>query len=251
MFCRISTHETSIFAVMEDGKEIHHSRCENCIIRQLNSLKALTKEELKKISDSKVTKNVKKGEVLFEEGERLNGVFCVRSGVSKLSKMSDNGKDQIIKIATKGELLGQRSVIAEEKTNLSAVALNDMEVCYIPKNHLADSINDNVAFTKAVLVQMANELKFADNVIVNMAQKTVKQRIAESLLYLQKNFGEDPEGYISMTLTREDIANVVGTAKEACIRMLTSFKKESWITTDGKRIKIEDEKALQRLVDGY
>ena len=231
--------------------EGHEGRCENCIIRQLNSLKALTKEELKKISDSKVTKSVKKGEVLFEEGERLNGVFCVRSGVSKLSKMSDNGKDQIVKIAAKGEVMGQRSVIAEERTNLSAVALNDMEVCYIPKHHLTDNINDNVAFTKAVLVHMANELKFADNVIVNMAQKTVKQRLAETLLYLKNNFGEDEEGFLNIILSREDIANVVGTAKEACIRTLTNFKKENMISTNGKRIKIVDEKMLCRLFEGF
>ena len=232
---------------MEDH---HEGRCENCIIRQLNALKALSKEELKKISDSKVTKSIKKGDALFEEGEKLNGVFCVRNGVSKLSKMSDNGKDQIVKIATKGEILGQRSVITEESTNLSAVALNDMEVCYIPKNHLTDTISNNVAFTKAILVHMANDLKFADDVIVNMAQKTVRQRIAETLRYLDKNFGVDQDGYIAMTLTREDIANVVGTAKEACIRTLTSFKKEGWITTDGKRIKIEDDKALYKLIEG-
>lgn len=231
-------------------KDQHSSRCENCIIRQLNSFKALKKEELKKISDSKVTKSIKKGEPIFQEGEKLNGVFCVRDGVSKLSKMSDNGKDTIVKIATKGEVLGQRSVITEEKTNLSAVALNDMEVCYIPKIHLSESINTNPTFTKAILLHMANDLKFADNVIVNMAQKTVKQRVAETLLYLEKNFNTDPDGYITMTLTREDIANVVGTAKEACIRTLTSFKKENWIGTEGKRIRIENKKALQILVEG-
>jgi len=235
---------------MEDDHH-HEGRCENCIIRQLNSLKALSKEELKKISDSKVTKRVKKGDTIFEEGEKLNGVFCVRNGVSKLSKMSDNGKDQIVKIAAKGEVLGQRSVITEERTNLSAVALNDMEVCYIPKNHLTDNINDNVAFTKAVLVNMAQDLKFADNVIVNMAQKTVKQRLAETLLYLERNFGVDNDGYLKIILTREDIAGVVGTAKEACIRTLTTFKKEGWIATDGKRIKVEDEKALYRLIEGF
>ncbi len=230
----------------------HHQegRCENCIIRQLNALKTLSKEELKKISDSKVTKAVKKGETIFEEGERLNGVFCVRKGVSKLSKSSENGKDQIVKIATKGEVLGQRSVVTEELTNLSAVALNDMEMCYIPKRLLEENINDNSAFTKAVLVKMAEDLRFADNVIVNMAQKTVRQRIAEILLYLEKNFGLDSEGYIAMTLSREDIANVVGTAKEACIRMLSSFKKEELISTQGKRIQLTNKKALNTIVKG-
>lgn len=232
---------------MEDH---HEGRCENCIIRQLNSLKTLTKDELKRISDTKVTKSIKKGDALFQEGEKLNGVFCVRNGVSKLSKMSDNGKDQIVKIATKGELLGQRSVITEEITNLSATALNDMEVCYISKNHLHENISNNIEFTKATLLKIADDLKFAEDKIINMAQKNVKQRIAETLRYLSKNFGTDEDGYIAMTLTREDISNIVGTAKEACIRTLTSFKKEGWITTDGKRIKIEDDKALYRLIEG-
>lgn len=228
----------------------HEGRCENCIVRNLNSLKALSKEELKKISDSKITKSIKKGEALFQEGERLNGVFCVRNGVSKLSQMSENGKDQIVKIAGKGEILGQRSVITEERTSLSAVALNNMEVCFIPKNELVANISNNIEFTKAVLLQIANDLKFANDVIVNMAQKNVKQRIAETLSYLEINFGTDDEGYIAMTLTREDIANVVGTAKEACIRTIAAFKKDGWISTDGKRIKIEDDKALFRLIEG-
>jgi CRP-like cAMP-binding protein len=196
-------------------------------------------------------KTVKKGETIFEEGERLNGVFCVRGGVSKLSKLSENGKDTIVRIATKGEVLGQRSVITQERTNLSAVALNDMEVCFLPKQHLNDSINNNPNFTKEILLHMANDLKYADNVIVNMAQKSVKQRVAETLMYLDENFGLDHDGYIAMTLTREDIANVVGTAKEACIRTLSTFKKDGWISTDGKRIKIEDKKALYRLVEGF
>lgn len=230
--------------------EHHEGRCENCIIRQLNALKTLSKEELKKISDSKVTKSVKKGETIFEEGERLNGVFCVRKGVSKLSKASENGKDQIVKIATKGEVLGQRSVVTQEQTNLSAVALNDMEMCYIPKRLLEENINDNTAFTKAVLVKMAENLRFADNVIVNMAQKTVRQRIAETLIYLDHNFGQDQDGCIAITLTREDIANVVGTAKEACIRTLSEFKKQAYISTNGKRISLVNKEALNKIVKG-
>ncbi len=165
--------------------------------------------------------------------------------------MSDNGKDQIVKLVKRGELLGQRSVITEESTNLSAVALSDMTVCFIPKNHLKDNISNNIKFTNAILKQMASELKFADDVIVNMAQKNVSQRIAETLKYLEDTFGTDEEGFIKMILTREDIANVVGTAKEACIRQLTKFKKSGYITTDGKRIKIIDHKSLYNIIEGF
>ncbi|MDT0293605.1 Crp/Fnr family transcriptional regulator [Mesonia ostreae] len=226
------------------------NRCENCIVRQLNSLKVLGKEELKAISDHKITRKFKKGESLFSEGEKLNGIFCVRSGVTKLSKISENGKGQIVKIASKGEMIGQRSIISEEQTNLSAVALDDMEVCFIPKEHIMKNLSSNVEFTKTLLKHMANDLKHADTLIVNMAQKTVKQRVAETLSYLDTNFERDLDGFIGVILTREDIANLVGTAKEACIRTLTSLRKDNIISTQGKRIKIEDKKALYNIIQG-
>ena len=227
------------------------SRCENCIIRQFNSLRAMTKEELKRVSDSKTTKILKKGEAIFEEGEKLNGVFCVREGVSKLSKLSSNGKDQIVKLASKGVVMGQRSVIAEELSNLSAVAVSDMEVCFIPKEGIVDALHKNPDFTVEVLRHMAHDLREADDVIVNMSQKTVKQRVAEAFLYLKNNFGEDEQRFLSVTLSREDIANVVGTATESCIRIISEFKKNNFIKTSGKKIGVVDERKLRDLVEGF
>lgn len=226
------------------------SRCENCIIRQFNSLRAMNREELKKVSDSKITKTVKKGEPLFEEGDKLNGVYCVRNGVSKMSKLSPNGKDQIVKLATKGEVMGQRSVIAEEHANLSAVAVSDMEVCFIPKESITSTLHTNPNFTLEVLRHMAHDLREADDVIVNMSQKTVKQRIAEAFLYLQ-NFGVDDEGYFVLTLSREDIGNVVGTATESAIRIISEFKKKGFIKASGKRLGIADERKLKDLAEGF
>ncbi|WP_455168809.1 Crp/Fnr family transcriptional regulator [Aegicerativicinus sediminis] len=231
--------------------EHYESRCENCIIRELNTLRALKKEELKDISDHKTTRSVKKGETLFFEGERLNGVFCVRKGVSKLSKRSENGKDQIIKLATKGNVMGQIAVITQETADLTAVALDDMEVCFIPKNHIEQGLASNPDFTNAVLKKMTSDLKEADHTIVSMAQKTVKQRLAATLLTLEETFGVDEDGYIGMTISRADISNIIGTATELCIRTLASFKKEDYISTSGKKIKLEDKVALQHLVEGY
>lgn len=230
---------------------MEHSRCENCIVRQFNSLRAMSKEELKKVSDSKTTRTIKKGEPLFEEGEKLNGVYCVRDGVSKLSKLSPNGKDQIVKLATKGEVMGQRSIIAEETSNLSAVAVSDMEVCFIPKDSISNTLHKNPNFTMEVLRHMAHDLKEADDVIVNMSQKTVKQRVAEAFLYLKNNFGEDDEGFLKLTLSREDIANVVGTATESAIRIISEFKKKELIQTSGKKIGIKNQQKLQDLADGF
>lgn len=226
------------------------SRCENCIVRQFNSLRALSKEELKKVSDSKTLKKIKKGEALFQEGQKLDGVYCVRNGVSKLSKLSTNGKDQIVKLASKGEVMGQRSVIAEESTNLSATAVNEMEVCFIPKDIISNTLNSNPYFSLEVLRHMAHDLKEADDVIVNMSQKTVKQRLAEAFIYLKNNYGEDQDGFLILPLSRDDYANIVGTATESLIRMISEFKKKGFIKTSGKKIGILEEKKLKELVDG-
>ncbi|SEC60881.1 cAMP-binding domain of CRP or a regulatory subunit of cAMP-dependent protein kinases [Maribacter dokdonensis] len=227
------------------------SRCENCIIRQFNSLRALSKEELKKVSNAKISKKIKKGDALFSEGQKLDGVYCVRNGVSKLSKLSSNGKEQIVKLTNRGEIMGQRSVIAEDYTNLSATAINDMEVCFIPKEIITTTLNTNPYFSLEVLRHMAHDLKEADDVIVNMSQKTVKQRLAEALLYLRQNYGEDENGFLLLTLSRDDYANIVGAATESLIRMLSDFKKKGLIKTEGKKIGVVNDCALKELIDGF
>ncbi|WP_298345426.1 Crp/Fnr family transcriptional regulator [uncultured Algibacter sp.] len=222
-------------------------KCEQCIIKQFNSLKSLTKEELIRISGCKTSKTIKKGEIIFEEGETLHGVYCVKDGICKLSKLSENGKDQIVKMVVKGQLLGQRSLISDESSNLQATALNDMEVCFIPKSEIIADLQKNPKFSFDVLKDMAHDLKEADDVIVNMAQKSVRQRLAETLIYIHDSFGVNPDGTMSILLSREDYANIVGTATESAIRVLSQFKKDGLISTVGKYIKLEDINGLKRI----
>lgn len=237
----------SCFAYFCPSFKVGMSKCEQCIVRQFNSLKALTNEELHRISSCKTSRIVKKGEVIFDEGEILNGVYCVKDGICKLSKLSANGKDQIVKLVLKGDLLGQRSLISDESSNLSAVALNDMEVCFIPKSEIISDLQKNNNFSMDVLKSMADDLKEANNIIVNMAQKSVKQRLAETLLYIYSRFGVNEEGILNVVLSREDYASIVGTATESAIRVLSQFKKEGLISTSGKLIKLENIEKLKRI----
>ena len=223
------------------------SKCEQCIIKQFNSLKSLTKNELLRISGCKTSKKIKKGEIIFEEGDSVNGVYCIKDGICKLSKLSENGKDQIVKMVVKGQLLGQRSLISGESSNLQAIALNDMEVCFIPKNEIISDLQKNPKFSFDVLQDMARDLKESDDIIVNMAQKSVKKRLAETLIYVHKNFGVNADGMLAVLLSREDYANIVGTATESAIRVISQLKKEKLISTKGKYIKIEDFTGLQRV----
>jgi CRP-like cAMP-binding protein len=164
-----------------------------------------------------------------------------------LSKLSENGKDQIVKLNFKGDIMGQRSIIGEESSNLTATALNDMEVCFIPKSEILEDLERNPNFSLDILKQMAHDLKDSDNTIVNMEQKSVKRRLADTLLYMHSNFGVDKDFYLNVVLSREDYANIVGTATESAIRILSQFKNEGLISTSGKQIKINNIEELNRV----
>lgn len=220
-------------------------KCEQCIIKEFNALKSLTREELSRVSACKTGKLYNKGQVIFEEGESLNGIYCVKDGVCKLTKLSENGKDQVVKLVVKGGLLGKRSLVSEQITNLSATALTDMEMCFIPKSEIMNDLAKNPNFTMDVLKTMAEDLKESDDSLVDMAQKSVRKRMADTLLYIHRSFGTDDNGRLNIVLSREDYASIVGTATESAIRILSQFKKEGFISTYGKQIKIDNPNGLK------
>ncbi|WP_432670108.1 Crp/Fnr family transcriptional regulator [Flavobacterium sp. SM2513] len=225
------------------------SKCEQCIVREFSSLKTLTKDELITMSSCKTATTFKKGEALFVEGENVNGVFCIKAGVCKMTKLSANGKDQIVKLTQKGELIGQRSLISDEPANLSAIAVEDMEVCFIPKSDILGFFNNNNAFSMSVMKSVCGDLKEADDTLVNLAQKNVKERLAQTLLYLEDNFGIMEDNSLKLQLSREEIASIIGTATESCIRLLSEFKKLGLIELNGKKITILDKAKLKRMVE--
>ncbi|MBW4360769.1 Crp/Fnr family transcriptional regulator [Flavobacterium taihuense] len=225
------------------------SKCEQCIVREFSSLKALNKDELIKLSDCKTSKIIKKGENIFEEGENVNGIFCIKDGVCKLTKLSPNGKDHIVKLVSKGELLGQRSMISDEPANLSAVALEDMQVCFIPKNEILGFFDKNNQFSMNVMKTICGDLKSADEHMVNMAQKSVKERLAETLVYLHETFGTNTDSTLKIQLSRDELASMIGTATESCIRLLSDFNKLGLIELVGKKIVLKDINKLKKIAD--
>ncbi|MEN8186379.1 MAG: Crp/Fnr family transcriptional regulator [Bacteroidota bacterium] len=227
------------------------SNCEKCVIRDLNSLNSVMADDLKDISKSKSTVHVKRGEVIFSEGASLKGIYCLRNGKCKLTKLAPNGKEQIVRFIKKGELVGHRSVISNSVAHLTVTALEEMDVCFIPKQEVLELFRSNSDFSMEITKSLAEDLDEANASIANMAQKNVRERLAESLLFFERIFGTDNEGYISVTLTREEIANAIGTATESTIRLLSEFKKEGFITLAGKKIRLEDKVKLQHLTEGY
>ena len=148
-------------------------------------------------------------------------------------------------------LTGERSLINDDAANLKATAINDMEVCFIPREEIINDLKQNPDFSMSVLQNMAMSLKNTDNVIVDMAQKTVKQRLAETLLNLDKKFGRNRDNILNIHLSREDIANIIGTATESAIRLLSEFKRDELISLKGKNISILNVSKLKKIAQGF
>lgn len=227
------------------------SKCGQCIIKRFNSLKTLTQDELEKFSNHKTSLLIKKGENLMTEGNSINGLYCIRDGKCKLTKLNTNGKEQIIKFGKGGDILGHRSILSDEPVGLNVTALEDMHVCFIPKGDIIDSIKENNQFSLNLMKNISHQLNEANTSISQMAQKPVKDRLAETLLELEEVFGVDNEGCIDIVLTREEIANTIGTATESAIRLLSNLKKDGVIDLLGKKVKILNKNMLKNLSQGY
>ena len=227
------------------------SKCEQCIIREFGTLRSLSKDDLKHISDHKDSIDFKKGDILFSEGNLLNGVYCIKEGICKMSKLSSNGKEQIVRFIKGGDMLGYRSVLSEEPVALTVTALKDMKACYIPKKEIFDSIKANPKFSMDMMKTVCHDLRDANTAITNMAQKSVKERLADTLIFLKETFGTNNDGYLDIILTREEFSSVIGTATESAIRLLSGFKKEGLIELDGKKVKIIDESGLLKIAQGF
>ncbi len=225
--------------------------CEHCFIKNDNEFATLILDQLEGFTSSKTTLNIKKGENIVTEGHVMNGIYCLKNGKCKLSKLNTNGKSQIVKFLRQGNILGQRSVLSEEPSGLTITALEDMQVCFIPKTKIIEAIKGNPTFSLQLMKNISHQLNEANESISMMAQKTVKERLANVLLKLYDIFGTDEEGFIDIKLTREEMANTIGTATESAIRLLSSFKAEGLLEVKGRRIKIVNLEALNQASQGY
>ncbi len=223
------------------------NRCQFCAQHPQSAFHGLSSEGLDEISQLKTCVSFRKGQVIMHEGARPQGVYCIHRGKAKLYTLGTEGKEQIIRFITAGDLLGYRSILSDEPISASATALEDTFACYIPKSSFFKVIEDNPKFSLNMLKLSCHELGEAGKMITSLAQKNVKERLAEILLILSTTFGEDEEGYIDINLTREEIANMVGTATESVIRLISELRKEGYIRSKGKRIALEDRRSLRQI----
>ncbi|HDS08286.1 MAG TPA: Crp/Fnr family transcriptional regulator [Bacteroides sp.] len=231
------------------GEMIDQPSCESCISRTHPLFRHLNHEERNHISLHKITETYKRGSIIYREGNRMKGFFCVQKGIIKVFKTGFDGKEQIIRFAKSGDIIGYRSVISNEPACTSTEVLEDCIVCHIPPGTLMTLIKTNGDFAFELMKLTCKELGEANSYITDIAQKTVRERLAEILLHLKDEFGTDETGVLKISLTREELSNIVGTATESIIRLLSEFKNDHLIALNGRKIKILDEPGLKLIAN--
>lgn len=221
---------------------------------QFNSssiLEGLPEEDMKALERKMVIQKYKKGHNLFVEGTYPSGIFYVKEGRIKKYKADRNGREQIIYICNKGELLGYSALLSEEAYPDSSATLEDSIVGFIPREAFLKVLQQSPAFSVKLLKNLSHEFGVLVNSIASFAHKSVRERLALSLLILHEKFRnpEAPELPVQISLSREDLANIVGTAVETLVRLLHNFKDEGLITTQGRKIRILNETQLIKIAN--
>jgi CRP-like cAMP-binding protein len=228
-------------------QEILIPLCDSCSLESGSIFKYLTPDEVEALNFEKDFRQYKRGDILYQEGNRISGFFCINSGIIKVFKTGFDGKEQIIRFAKKGDIIAYRSVLSNELACTSAKVIEDCHVCFIPSEILISFIKSNPAYALELLKLASNELGEANSFITDIAQKTVRERLAEILLLLVHDFGLDDQQFLNISLTREELANIVGTATESVIRLLSEFKSDKLVELNGRKIKILNTKGLEKI----
>lgn len=228
------------------SKSYKHINCEKCAGRENSLFHWFCDHEVDGLNSIKKCSYYKKNQAIFVQGSMPRGVYCVNSGKIKIFAQGEEGKEQIIQLATNGDLLGFRAMFSGEAYKVSATALEECNICFISKSDFLDLVDENPRLRDDLMKELSTELTDKALFITNMAQKSVRQRLASSLVALQQIYKDD-----MINLTREDLANFVGTATETTIRILKDFKEEGLIQTHTRKIEVLDLEALEDIASGY
>lgn len=235
------------------GKRSEKHTCDSCSALPYSMMHHTQPEERLDMDRVKMCNSYKKGQILFFEGNYPLGLFCISHGSFKVYKLSADGKEQIVRFAHPGDFIGYHSLIADVPYDVTAEAVEESSVCFIPKKEFLDLLHSQPSLSRAMMEALCKELGLAQERLQAMAHKSVRERLAETLLMLHESFRpRDPkavhdEALIYVKLPREDIANVAGSSTETIIRLLSEFKDAGWVELKGKYIRLTDPKALQML----
>lgn len=223
--------------------------CKLCANRLDYILQDATEDERHHISGQKSYKVYKRGEVIFHEGQRPTGLFCINEGKVKVYKLGDEGREQIVRLDKPGDVLGYRALISNEPYQAAAAAIEACSVVFIPSSVIFEMMEKNPEIAFRMMQIFSDDLKNAENRLTDFTQKPVRERLAQTMLSLSESYGTTEDGYLGIYLTRQEWANITGTTTETAIRTMSDLNKEGLIEIKGKKIALKDQHQLEALAE--
>ncbi|MBC7935602.1 MAG: Crp/Fnr family transcriptional regulator [Rhizobacter sp.] len=193
----------------------------------------------------------KKGEIIFREAGYPSGIFYITEGKVKKYKLDSDGKEHIIYVANKGELLGYHAILSEDRYPDSAAALEESRIAFIPKEDFVAALEQSSVLSKRLLKTLSHEFAVLVNSISVLAQKSVRERLALQLVILREKYKVNfhDGNSVEINMSRDDLASLVGTGRENVVRLLTEFKETGILETKGRKIIIHDVNKLIKIAD--
>ncbi len=208
----------------------------------------LTDEQQELMASHLEVRRYKKNQVIYAEGEKPNHLMCLLEGKVKIYRDGVGGRCQIMRVIKPVEYFGYRAYFAEENFVTAAAAFEASAICMIPMEVIIKLVESNNRLAMFFIRLLAIDLGISDERTVNLTQKHIRGRLAESLLFLKETYGLEEDGAtISIFLSREDLANLSNMTTSNAIRTLSNFASEKLIAIDGRKIKIIDEEELSKI----
>jgi CRP-like cAMP-binding protein len=198
----------------------------------------LPSDDLEILTANKTEQVYKKGEIIFREGSYPSGIFYIVDGKVKKYKLDKDAKEQIIYVADKGELLGYHAILSEDRYPDCAAALEESRIAFIPREDFLEALNHSKVLVGRLLKTLSHEFAVLANSLSLFAQKSVRERLALQLIVLREKYKVNFQAGmpVEINMSRNDLASLVGTARENVVRVLSEFKDDKILETKGRKI---------------
>lgn len=208
-------------------------------------------EDLSTLTANKTEQCCRKGEIIFREGGYPAGIFYITDGKVKKYKLDNDGKEQIIYVANTGELLGYHAILSESRYPDSAAAIEESRIAFIPREDFLETLQQSEVLSRRLLKTLSHEFAVLANSLTLFARKSVRERLALQLIVIREKYKVNfqPGMPVEINMSRDDLASLVGTARENVVRILTEFKEASILETRGRKIIVHDVNKLIEIAD--
>jgi CRP-like cAMP-binding protein/CheY-like chemotaxis protein len=193
---------------------------------------------LQSLADNRNVRTYKKRETIYSEGNYPNAVYFLVKGKVKVARSNEGAKELITGLHKDGDFFGYAALLEEGPYKESATAMEDAEICTIPKEDFFNLLYKNAEVSRSFIKMLSDDLGEKEEQLVKLAYNSVRKRVAEALVMVADRFKKDGEDNFTMSISREDLANLAGTATETTIRTLSDFKEEGLVEVKGGAITV-------------